>query len=106
MGMKMDLNTLTLKELKKLRKDVDKTIADFENRKKREALVELEKKAAEMGFSLSDLTGGKAGKIKKPSIAKYRNPADASQTWTGRGRIPLWMKALETAGGSRDDTLI
>jgi len=43
----MDLNTLSLKELKKLRKDVDKTIADFEDRKKREARAELEKKAAE-----------------------------------------------------------
>ena len=100
----MDLNTLTLKELKKLRKDVDKTIADFENRKKREALSELEKKAAELGFSLSDLTG--TAKVKKVSPPKYRNPNDATQTWTGRGRIPLWMKALENAGGSRDDTLI
>lgn len=101
----MDLNTLSLKELKKLRKDVDKTIADFEKRKKREALLELEKKAAELGFSLSDLTG-KAGKVKKPSVAKYRNPANGDQTWTGRGRIPQWMKELEAAGGSRDDTLI
>jgi DNA-binding protein H-NS len=100
----MDLNTLSLKELKKLRKDVEKTISDFENRKKREALSELEKKAAEMGFSLSDLTGG--AKVKKISAPKYRNPADADQTWTGRGRIPLWMKAHEAAGGLRDDTLI
>ncbi|MEN8935310.1 H-NS family nucleoid-associated regulatory protein [Planktotalea arctica] len=100
----MDLNTLTLKELKKLRKDVDKTINDFENRKKREALAELEKKAAEMGFSLSDLTS--TGKIKTVSAPKYANPADSSQTWTGRGRIPQWMKALEAAGGSRDDTLL
>ena len=100
----MDLNTLSLKELKKLRKDVDKTIADFENRKKREALVELEKKAAEMGFALSDLTG--TAKVKKVSPPEYRNPTDPEQTWTGRGRIPLWMKALENAGGSRDDTLI
>jgi DNA-binding protein H-NS len=100
----MDLNTLTLKELKKLRKDADKAIADFENRKKREALSELEKKAAEMGFSLSELTG--AAKVKKASPPKYRNPSDPEQTWTGRGRIPLWMKVLENAGGSRDDTLI
>lgn len=100
----MDLNTLTLKELKKLRKDADKAIANFENRKKREALSELEKKAAEMGFSLSELTG--AAKVKKVSLPKYRNPTDPGQTWTGRGRIPLWMKALENAGGSRDDTLI
>ena len=100
----MDLNTLTLKELKKLRKDVDKKIADFENRKKREALSELEKKAAELGFSLSDLTG--TAKVKKVSPPKYRNPADPEQTWTGRGRTPLWVKALETAGESRDDALI
>jgi DNA-binding protein H-NS len=105
MGMNlMDLNTLTLKELKKLRKDVEKTIADFENRKKREALSELEKKAAEMGYSLSDLTG--AAKVKKPAAPKYRNPSDPDQTWTGRGRTPLWMKAHEAAGGSRDDALI
>ena len=68
----MDLNTLTLKELKKLRKDVDKTIADFENRKKREALAELEKKAAEMGFSLSDLQ--MLAKSKRSAQPKYRNP--------------------------------
>ena len=100
----MDLNTLSLKELKKLRKDVEKAIADFENRKKREALAELEKKAAEMGFSLSDLAG--VGKVKKASAPKYRNPNDSDQTWTGRGRIPQWMKEHEAAGGARDDTLI
>ncbi|MGB7316662.1 MAG: H-NS histone family protein [Planktotalea sp.] len=100
----MDLNTLSLKELKKLRKDVDKTIADFENRKKREALAELEKKAAEMGFSLSELAN--VGKVKKVSPPKYRNPADPDQTWTGRGRIPQWIKDIEAAGGSRDDALI
>lgn len=101
----MNLNTLSLKELKKLRKDVDTAIADFENRKKREALAELEKKAAELGFSLSELTG-KAGKVKKVSPPKYRNPNDPDQTWTGRGRIPLWMKEYEAKGGSRDDALI
>lgn len=100
----MDLNTLSLKELKKLRKDVDKAIADFKDRKKREAVAELEKKAAEMGFSLSDLTN--VGKARKVSPPKYRNPNNPEQTWTGRGRTPLWIKAIEDAGGSREDALI
>ena len=30
--------------------------------------------------------------------AKYRNPADAAQTWTGRGRLPAWAVALKQAG--------
>ncbi len=29
---------------------------------------------------------------------KYRNPADAAKTWTGRGKAPLWVQALKTAG--------
>jgi DNA-binding protein H-NS len=36
-----------------------------------------------------------AGKKVAP---KYRNPADANQTWTGRGRMPQWVQALHTAG--------
>jgi DNA-binding protein H-NS len=29
---------------------------------------------------------------------KYRNPANAEQTWTGRGKAPLWAQELRTAG--------
>ncbi len=29
---------------------------------------------------------------------KYRNPQDATKTWTGRGSAPLWVQALKTAG--------
>ena len=29
---------------------------------------------------------------------KYRNPADASQTWTGRGKSPIWVAELKKAG--------
>lgn len=26
---------------------------------------------------------------------KYRNPADPTQTWTGRGKAPAWMAGLD-----------
>jgi DNA-binding protein H-NS len=29
---------------------------------------------------------------------KYRNPKDKEQTWTGRGRMPLWAAELHAAG--------
>ncbi len=29
---------------------------------------------------------------------KYRNPKDKEQTWTGRGRMPLWAAELDAAG--------
>ena len=37
---------------------------------------------------------------------KYRNPGKRSETWTGRGRMPLWMAALVKKGKKPDDFLI
>jgi DNA-binding protein H-NS len=104
--MSIDLNTLSLKELKDLQSQVAKAIASFEDRKKRQALAELEDKAREMGFSLAELTGSPVGRKRTPSVAKFRNPADASDTWTGRGRKPRWFEAALKAGKKPDDMAI
>jgi DNA-binding protein H-NS len=29
---------------------------------------------------------------------KYRNPSNANETWAGRGRPPVWAKAMKDAG--------
>ena len=43
-----------------------------------------------------------AGKKVAP---KYRNPSNANETWTGRGKAPTWAAALKT-GGTLDSALI
>jgi DNA-binding protein H-NS len=103
----MDLNSLSLKELKDLQSQVAKAIASYEDRKKKEALAELEEKAREMGFTLAELTGA-APKTRKraPAVAKYANPADSSDTWSGRGRKPRWFAAALAAGKSPEDLAI
>ncbi len=103
----MDINALSLKELKDLQAQISKAIANYEDRKKREALAELEEKAREMGFSLAELTGTAApGRKRAPAVAKYANPADASETWSGRGRKPRWVVAATNAGKSLADLAI
>src|SRR5690348_8104320 len=37
---------------------------------------------------------------------KYRNPEKRSETWTGRGRMPLWMAALVKKGRKPAEFLI
>lgn len=103
----MDLDALSLKELKDLQSQVAKAIASFEDRKKRQALAELDEKAREMGFSLAELLGT-APKARKraPAVAKYANPADKSDTWSGRGRKPRWFIAALAAGKSPEDLAI
>jgi len=102
----IDLNKLSLKELKDLQSQVAKAVASFEDRKKKEALVELEEKAREMGFSLAELTGAAVTRKRAPATAKYANPANASETWSGRGRKPRWFEAAMKSGKSADDMAI
>jgi DNA-binding protein H-NS len=44
-----------------------------------------------------------AGRKVKP---KYRNPADKRETWTGRGRQPLWLVASLKSRKKLDSFLI
>lgn len=101
-----DLNSLSLKELKDLQSQVAKTIANFEGRKRQEAIAALEERARDMGFVLSELISGVTTKKRKPVAPKYANPADASDTWSGRGRKPRWVEAALKAGKSLADLAI
>ncbi|MEZ5777058.1 MAG: H-NS histone family protein [Paracoccaceae bacterium] len=104
--MKINLESMSLKDLRELKKQVDKMIAGFEARKKREALDALEVKAKSLGFSLAELVGSSGVKRRKPAKPKYANPANKSETWTGRGRKPRWVEAALKSGKSLDDLAI
>ena len=101
-----DLNSLSMKELKELQSQVARAIAEFEERRKRQALVELEEKAKAMGFSLAELTGAVKTRKRSPSVAKYANPADKSDTWSGRGRKPRWFSEALAKGKKPQDLAI
>ena len=106
MPQKIDLSKMNLAELKDLRKSIDKAMADAEKASRKKALEEVQKAAAIHGFALGDLVEGKRrrGKPKAKAAPKYRNPADASQTWSGRGRQPEWFKSA-VAGGTDPEKL-
>lgn len=104
--MSVNLGEMSLKELKDLQSQVAKAISGFGDRKKKQALVELEEKARQMGFTLAELTGTVAVRKRSPAVAKYANPADASETWSGRGRKPRWFVAALASGKKPDHMAI
>lgn len=99
----IDLNDLSLKELKQLLRDVEKAIASYEDRQKAEARAELEAKAKEMGFTLAELMGLEGKKTRAPAQAKYAHPDNSSLTWSGRGRKPQWFVEALAAGKTPED---
>jgi DNA-binding protein H-NS len=104
--MDVNLNDMSLKELKELQSQVQKAITTFEDRKKKQALSELEEKARSLGFSLAELTGATLSRKRAPASAKYSNPANPADTWSGRGRKPRWFEAALNAGKSPEDLAI
>jgi DNA-binding protein H-NS len=54
---------------------------------------------------MSDIFGARGGKGRTVA-AKYANPDDPSETWTGRGRKPRWLAAKLKDGGKIEKFLI
>lgn len=96
--MTTDLNSLSLKELKDLQSAVNKAINGFDDRKRKAALTQVEEAARALGFTLSELTGAAMPRKRSPAVPKFANPANSSETWSGRGRKPRWFAAALKAG--------
>ena len=95
-----------LKELIDKVQDMYESKVDEERKEARERVAEFAKEQA--GFSIDELFGkrGKSAQKRIPAAAKYRNPEDETQTWTGRGMRPNWLKAKLEAGKQLTDFAI
>jgi DNA-binding protein H-NS len=85
------LASMTLDALMVLRDNVDRVIS---------TRAEAERTTIERQLArLSGFVGGSAPRRKKSSLKgrkvapKYRNPANPSETWAGRGVRPRWLQA-------------
>ena len=102
---KLNLEQLTVEELRQLQRDTATAIADYEERRRAEAVAELAAVAQKHGYKLADLVGGKKA-TKAAAPAKYRHPENPAITWSGRGRQPNWIKEGLAAGKSLGDFAI
>jgi DNA-binding protein H-NS len=103
----IDLNSMSLKDLKSLQSKLAKAIDDYDSRTRRDAMSALEELAKQKGFSLADLVGPGADSRKRaPVAAKYRNPNGGNETWSGRGRKPMWFATALKSGKVPEDMLI
>ena len=118
--MSIDINRLSPKELDALINQAKKRKTTLSKRKPIAAVRKKVRALAESeGYSIAELFGGlgaATGVVSKPRAttagrklgkvaAKYRNPANPKETWTGRGKQPRWL-ATETAKGRKLDEFL
>ncbi|QNM96764.1 H-NS histone family protein [Chitinimonas koreensis] len=105
--MKIDIDRLSAAELDALIRDAE----GLRDRLKQKQIGDVRQRCAELaaaeGLSMAELfpelgtTRGVASAKRLP--AKYRNPGDPTQTWSGRGTRPAWFKAALQAGKAEDE---
>jgi DNA-binding protein H-NS len=118
---KTDLSNYNLAELKGLQFDIEKEIKSRQQDEVKKAREQILAIAQDVGVPVAALikvngasadgggrgsksggkSGGKSGA--QQGQARFRNPADESQTWTGRGRQPKWIAEALAGGKSLDD---
>ncbi|MFN7002889.1 MAG: H-NS family nucleoid-associated regulatory protein [Roseinatronobacter sp.] len=102
----VDLAEMSLEDLKKLQKDVAKAIETYEERTLKEVRAKMDAIARDHGYTLEKVLAHTPTVSRKPVAPKYANPADKSQTWTGRGRKPKWVADALAGGKTLEDLAI
>jgi DNA-binding protein H-NS len=99
---RLNLDRMSYAELSDLRSQVELLMTEKQTSER----SALRQKMAEMveaaGMSL-DTVLGKGRKGKGSVAAKYRDPKNPENTWTGRGRMPLWMVAATKGNKAKKD---
>lgn len=106
----IDLNSLSLEELQAHLACAESTLKVTQEAIRASTVTEVRRLVAAAGLTHADVfppkpatgTGRKLGLV----APKYRNPADATQTWSGRGLKPTWLAAAIEAGATLDSFLI
>jgi len=108
------LEDMSVAALRKVVECATALIAQKTEGEKRSFIEEVTARAKSLGVSITDLFGKSApkavkkappkkqtGKRASPPI-KFRGP-NPDETWTGRGRRPRWLVALEAEGKDKKD---
>ncbi|MBK6743525.1 MAG: H-NS histone family protein [Hydrogenophilales bacterium] len=109
MRMKIDLKSLSVDELNELKKSVAVELELRQHGERQKLFDEFRERARALGVTTAELMATVTGKRKGPKsvgVAKFANPADKSQTWTGKGKRPRWVHDALNAGKTLDDLKI
>lgn len=105
-----NLAKLSIEQLNTLIEQARVELSDRQQKATADLVAEFRARAEKLGLDpvtvaamLSPRAKGRRGSgDKRGSVApKYRNPADPSQTWAGRGKVPGWIELAPAAPGEK-----
>jgi DNA-binding protein H-NS len=97
----MNLKSMSIDKLSKLRNQIDTALSSkvIEERRTLQGQLGKLERLATNGMRVKGGRGGLRGTV----APKYRNPANPTETWAGRGLKPRWLAAALKSGKELED---
>ena len=100
----IDLSGLNIDQLADLVGKAQTEMASRERQRRKDLRSELERRVTAEGYKMGDIfpelgTGAANGRQRRKMPAKFRNPQNPDETWTGIGRSPKWVQAVLSERG-------
>lgn len=102
-----DLNNLSVTELEVMIENAASALKDKQASQRKEVIAQIRALADSIDVTV-EIRDSERKKVRKGAkvAPKYRNPGDKNESWTGRGVMPRWMRALTESGRDRSEFLI
>jgi len=99
--MAKDYSGLSEEELKEMIKTAEVVLQSKKEERKQQVISQINELATSINLKVELVDPQKRQSSRKgiKVAAKYQNPENPSQKWTGRGMKPKWLKALLSQGG-------
>lgn len=99
-----DLNQLSETELQEVIEKAEKALKERLSTKRKEVIAQIRELAASINVTVELHDNDKLLDKKNSKVAaRYRNPSDPLQTWSGRGLAPKWMQSLLASGREKSE---
>ena len=101
-----NIEKMTLKQLSDLEGRIAKAKSQARDNATADLKAKIDRLVTGSGITVAELYGFTTKGRRSKSSAKYVNPDDHSQTWTGRGRKPNWLVARLKKGAKQENFAI
>lgn len=98
-----NVDKLSLKDLIELESKVRRAIGAARDRERAELRAEFAALAEKRGIPIAEVMGGRGRGRSSAAGAKFVNPDNRTETWSGRGRKPNWLVAKLNKGAKMSD---
>lgn len=101
-----EYQNLSESELQAVINNAEMALKEKQAQKRKQVIAQIKELAASIDVNVIINDEQTSVKTVNKVAPKYCNPNNKSQTWTGRGVSPKWMKALIDAGHDKSEFLI